>query len=46
MVGTALEIGEKRLELDFIDKNLDTKIRKIVSYKAPSQGLFLLDVIY
>lgn len=46
MVGTALEIGEKRLELDFIDNNLDTKIRKIVSYKAPSQGLFLLDVIY
>lgn len=46
MVGTALEIGEKRLELDFINKNLDTKIRKIVSYKAPSQGLFLLDVIY
>lgn len=46
MVGTALEIGEKRLKLDFIRKNLDAKERKIVSYKAPSQGLFLLDVIY
>lgn len=46
MVGTALEVGEHRIDISFIKDNLDTKERRIVSYKAPSQGLFLMDVIY
>lgn len=47
MVGTSIAIGEKKENLDFISKHLeDEKPRKIVRYKAPSEGLILEDVKY
>ena len=46
IIGTALEIARGKESLDYIDKHLDSKERKIVSYKAKSDGLYLIDVIY
>ncbi|HNX16125.1 MAG TPA: tRNA pseudouridine(38-40) synthase TruA [Bacilli bacterium] len=47
MVGTAIAIGEKRESITFISEHLqENKVREIVRYKAPSEGLVLEDVKY
>ena len=47
MVGTAIAIATGKEKPDYIDKHLaDKKEREIVPYKAPAQGLHLMDVIY
>lgn len=47
MVGTALAIASGKEELNYIEKHLkDSKVREIVPYKAPAEGLFLVDVNY
>lgn len=46
IVGVLIAIGEKRIPVTFINENLDTSERKIVTYKAPSEGLILQEVIY
>ena len=47
IIGTALAVSQGKENKDFIKSHLDdiTK-RNIVSYKAPSEGLFLQDVLY
>ena len=47
IVGTAIAISQNKENINFIKERLDnTDKRNIVSYKAPSEGLFLLDVLY
>ena len=47
MVGAALNIANKKEGLDFIDYHLkEDKNREIISYKAPANGLYLVDVLY
>ncbi|NLZ15866.1 MAG: tRNA pseudouridine(38-40) synthase TruA [Erysipelotrichaceae bacterium] len=47
MVGTALVIASNKERIDFIVSHLDSnKIRSIVAYKAPANGLYLVDVRY
>ena len=46
IIGTALAIASGKEDISFIDKHLDSNNREIVSYKAGSEGLYLIDVIY
>lgn len=46
IIGTALAIASGKEDISFIDKHLDSTNREIVSYKAGSEGLYLIDVIY
>lgn len=47
MVGTAIAVAMKKEYKNFIKDHLkDKKEREIVSYKAPPEGLFLVDVNY
>ena len=47
MVGTALAVAQHKEDISFIDKHLEeNKQREIVSYKAPSSGLYLKEVRY
>lgn len=47
MVGSALAVAANKEKEDFITYHLsDKREREIVAYKAPAEGLFLVDVIY
>ncbi len=46
MVGAALRVASGRMDLNEIASRLDSKERKILSYKAPAEGLTLLKVEY
>ena len=47
MIGAALNVASKKESLDFIDYHLkEDKLREIISYKAPANGLYLVDVLY
>lgn len=47
IVGSALAIACEKEPLEYMDKHLqDKKEREIVSYKAPAEGLYLVDVDY
>ena len=47
IVGACLAVAQSKESEDFILHHLsDKKEREIISYKAPSEGLYLLDVIY
>ena len=47
MVGCALAVASKNEDLDFISYHLkEDKVREIVQYKAPPQGLYLVKVEY
>ena len=46
MIGSAVAIANKKEDISFIDKHLDSKVRDIISYKSPACGLFLMDVLY
>lgn len=47
IVGALVAIGQGKESIDFIKNNIDNHLsRKVISYKAPSQGLFLKKVFY
>ena len=46
MIGAAINIANGKENLSFITKHLDSEKRDIISYKAPSSGLYLVDVLY
>lgn len=46
MVGVLLEIGKGKVDENFIIKYLNQEDRDIVTYTAPSNGLYLKEVIY
>ncbi|MCD8204956.1 MAG: tRNA pseudouridine(38-40) synthase TruA [Coprobacillus sp.] len=47
MVGTAFEVARGKIPLSFISENLDSdEPRRIVSYKAHAEGLYLKKVCY
>lgn len=47
MVGAAIAISQGKEDLDYIKYHLkEDKVREITNYKAPSSGLFLIDVEY
>ena len=46
IVGVALRVGQGKMKLEEVEKNLDPKERKIISYKADPMGLCLENVLY
>ena len=46
IVGTLIAIGTNKLDISKLDHFLDINVNDRVSYKAPSQGLYLLDIDY
>ena len=46
IIGTSLAIASGKEDISYIDRHLDSVNREIVSYKAGSEGLYLIDVIY
>ena len=47
MIGAAINVANKKEDLSFIDYHLkEDKTREIISYKAPANGLYLVDVLY
>ena len=46
IIGTALAIASGKEDINYIRQHLDSSSREIVSYKAGSEGLYLIDVIY
>ena len=47
MIGAAISVANKKEDISFIDYHLkDDKNREIISYKAPANGLYLVDVVY
>ena len=47
MIGAAIAIANKKEDINFIDYHLKKdKLREIISYKAPANGLYLMDVLY
>lgn len=46
IVGTLIEIGLGKINDSFIKENIDTTKRSIISYKAPGNGLYLVEVTY
>ncbi len=46
IVGTALAVASGKEDIKYIKEHLDSSKREITSYKAGSEGLFLIDVIY
>ena len=47
MIGAAINVANKKESISFIDYHLkEDKQREIISYKAPANGLYLVDVLY
>lgn len=46
MVGAVIAVAEGRETIDFIKNHLDSNTRQIITYKAPSEGLVLEEVMY
>ena len=47
MIGAAINVANKKEDISFVDYHLkEDKPREIVSYKAPANGLYLVDVVY
>ena len=47
MIGAAINVANKKEDISFIDYHLkEDKNREIISYKAPTNGLYLVDVLY
>lgn len=47
MIGSSISVANKKESLDFIEYHLqDNKVREIIAYKAPANGLYLVDVLY
>lgn len=46
IVGNLIQVGLGKLTKEEIEKNLNSNIRKPSSFKAPSEGLYLKEVLY
>ena len=47
MIGASISVANKKESIEFIEYHLnDSKIREVISYKAPACGLYLVDVLY
>ena len=47
MIGAAIAVASGKEDISFIGKHLkDKKNREIIAYKAPANGLYLVDVLY
>ncbi len=46
MVGTLIQVGENKISPETVDKMLQSKDRSNGGKTAPSEGLYLMDVIY
>lgn len=46
LVGTLIQVGRHKLNIDDVKKLLDGSTEKVVSYKAEGKGLFLVEVKY
>ena len=46
IVGTLIEIGENKYEIDHIEKVIMSKNRELAGYSVPAHGLYLTNIIY
>jgi tRNA pseudouridine38-40 synthase len=46
IVGTLIEIGENKYEIDHIEKVIKSKNRELAGYSVPAHGLYLTNIIY
>ena len=46
IVGTLIEIGRGKLEIDDLEKIIQSKDRRNAGYSVPAEGLFLKEIIY
>ena len=46
IVGTLIEIGENKYEIDHIEKVILSKNRELAGYSVPAHGLYLTNIIY
>lgn len=46
IIGTLIEVGLEKISIDEVKEILETKENKRVRYKAPSEGLYLMEVNY
>ena len=46
IVGTLIEIGEGKYEINHMDKVIKSKNREVAGYSVPAQGLYLTNIIY
>ena len=46
IVGTCLAVANGKKDYSYIESHLNSDLDEIVSYKAPAEGLYLIDVIY
>ena len=46
IVGTLIEIGEGKNEINHMDKVIISKNREEAGYSVPAHGLYLTDIIY
>lgn len=46
IVGNLIQVGLDKLSKEEVEKNLNNSIRKVSSYKAPADGLYLKKVFY
>jgi len=46
IVGTLIEIGRGKLEIDDLDKIIQSKDRRNAGYSVPAEGLFLKEIMY
>ena len=46
IIGTLIALGDHQISLDYIKEKLESPLGNNTAYNAPSQGLYLVEVIY
>jgi tRNA pseudouridine38-40 synthase len=46
IVGTLIEIGESKNEVEYIDHVIKSQKRELAGYSVPAHGLYLVDILY
>ena len=46
IVGTLIEIGESKNEVEYIDHVIKSQKRELAGYSVPAHGLFLTNIEY
>jgi len=46
VVGTLIEIGESKNEVEHIDHVIKSQKRELAGYSVPAHGLYLVDILY
>ena len=46
IVGTLLEIGKGRIKINDLDRIIQSRDRQNAGYSVPTEGLFLVEIVY